>query len=237
MWNRITYKLDLNTTTLFLRYPPREVLQHARTGELCPGKRTLARETHSLYPWETHGSGPRLCGEDKRRGWRVWLSRRGWGQVQKSERNSPGPARAHPSIPARATGMGAGMENPAVITPSLPRKPPLGQHPCGNFLSIAVSVAARAEGGCCPCLSAGAGTAWGRRCLGALLGLMPGHAAQHLPSQPASPSLPPALPLPLCSRTIFQLLNFAGEGQVKVRYLQLLLIVSQIPPCQKHPPE
>lgn len=40
------------------------------------------------------------------------------------------------------------------------------------------------------------------------------------------PRCPPGLPFPLCSWPIFHLLNLIGEGQLKVLYLWLLLIVS-----------
>lgn len=68
-------------------------------------------------------------------------------------------------------------------------------------------------------------------------GTAPGRPARLLLSPPAPPSLPPGSPLPLCSQPIFQLLNLIGEGQLKVGYLRLPLIVSQIPPGQKHQPE
>lgn len=55
-------------------------------------------------------------------------------------------------------------------------------------------------------------------------------SAQPSPLLTCPRSLPPGLPLPLCSRPIFQLLNLIGEGQLKVRYPWLLLITSQIPP-------
>lgn len=179
---------------------------------------------------------PQIWPQTMRLGQTAWMMGLSWprrlGPDLENREIRAEPDRAHPSIPVRATWTRAGTETPAAITPSLPCKPPPGQHQFGNFLSTSVSEDTRAERCCSPCFRAGMGTARHRRCHGALCSpwvtARPSHTASPLQTRPTEPS--PGLPLPLCSQPISQLLNLIGEGQLEVCYLRLLLIVFQIPP-------